>query len=300
MKSSREADKGTSLIFDNSKNIKIKKAFFRAVRKRKGVSLPASMTVEASLVLPLFIFFFANLMVMFNVIKVQSDLEAALHQVGNEIALRAFDISFAEDAVGIESGMDVAKGVVSVAYASSKVREYLGSGIDKSCVAGGLGGLGYMRSDVTSGDIIDIVVNYKVRPLVPIAGFTKFPVEGRYYAHAWTGYDIVGSGGDGACEEEMVYVTEHGEVYHRNISCRHLKLSVKSTSLSGIDKLRNNDRAKYYPCEYCAEKITAGDVFITDYGNRYHGRVDCAGLKRKIYAIPISEVGARRPCSDCG
>ena len=70
--------------------------------------------------------------------------------------------------------------------------------------------------------------------------------------------------------------------------------------MQGIDKLRNNDGSKYYPCEYCAGKIAAGDVFITDYGNRYHGKVDCAGLKRKIYTIPISEVGARRPCSDCG
>ena len=300
MKSSREADKGTSFLLSILKNIRIRKAIFRAVRKDKGVSLPASMTVEASLVLPLFIFFFANLMVMFNVIKVQSDLEAALHQVGNEIALRAFDVSFAEDAIGIDEGSAVLKNAVSVAYASSKVREYLGNGIDKSCVVGGLGGLGYMRSDVTGGDIIDIVVDYKVKPLIPIAGFTKFPVEGRYYAHAWTGYDIVGAGGSGAVEEEMVYVTEHGEVYHRNISCSHLKLSVKSTSLAGVDKLRNKDREKYYPCEYCAGKVAAGDVFITDYGNRYHGRIDCTGLKRKIYTIPISEVGARRPCSDCG
>ena len=127
-----------------------------------------------------------------------------------------------------------------------------------------------------------------------------FPVEGRYYGHAWTGYDIIGAGENALNEEEMVYVTEHGEAYHRNINCSHLRLSVKSTSLSGIDKLRNKDRSKYYPCEYCAGNIAAGDVFITDYGNRYHGRVDCAGLKRTIYTIPISEVGARHPCKDCG
>ena len=104
MRSSPEADKDTSFLLTKIiRNKKIKKAIFRAIRKDKGVSLPASMTVEASLVLPLFIFFFANLMVMFNVIKVQSDIEAALHQVGNEIALRAFDVFFAENAAGIGS-----------------------------------------------------------------------------------------------------------------------------------------------------------------------------------------------------
>ena len=96
MKNSPGADKGTSFFLPVTKNKKVNKSFFRAIRKIREVSLPASVTVEASLVLPIFIFFFANIMVMFNIIKVQSDLEAALHQTGNEIAVRAFDVSFAE------------------------------------------------------------------------------------------------------------------------------------------------------------------------------------------------------------
>ena len=301
MKNSTGADKGTSFFISSLKNKRIKKLFFRAIRKNKEVSLPASVTVEASIALPLFIFFFVNIMVSFNVIKVQSDLEAALHQTGNEIALRAFDLSCAEEAVGIDEGIGVAKSAVSVAYAASKIRNYLGAGADKSCIVGGLNGLGYMRSDFTGGgDIIDIVVNYKVKPLIPVIGFKEFPVEGRYYAHAWTGYDIIGAGSNEKSEEEMVYVTEHGEVYHRNINCSHLRLSVKSINFADLGNARNKDRGKYYPCEYCAGRIGAGDVFVTDYGDRYHGRIDCAGLKRKIYTIPLSEVGGRPPCKDCG
>jgi len=298
MKSSRGVDKDTSFFLPLKKTIK---SLFRAIRKNKGVSLPASVTVEASIVLPIFIFFFANIMVMFNIIKVQSDLEAALHQTGNEIALRAFDVSCAEEVIGKEESSGVVKGVISVSYAASKIREYMGSGADKSCIVGGLNGLGYIRSNVIEGgDIIDIVVDYKVKPLISVVGFSKFPVEGRYYAHAWTGYDITDESAGDISEEEMVFVTEHGEVYHRNINCKHLKLSVKSVSHAEIDKLRNKDRAKYYPCEYCAQNISSGDVFITDYGNKYHSRIDCAGLKRTIYTIPISEVGGRHPCSDCG
>ena len=78
MKNSPGADKGTSFVKKSLYKI-IKRSFFRATG-RKEVSLTASMTVESSIALPLFIFFFANILVMFNIIKVQSDLEAALHQ----------------------------------------------------------------------------------------------------------------------------------------------------------------------------------------------------------------------------
>ncbi len=300
MKNSPGAGKGTSFI---SSLLFIKKirSFFRATG-RKEVSLAASMTVESSIALPLFIFFFVNVLVMFNIIKVQSDLEAALHQAGNRICLLSYDEREAADTlVGEKEGIDIAAGVASVFYAKSLVREYLGEGIEKSCVTNGFSGMSFRNSRIMAGnDIVDIVVDYEVHPLIKLIGFKEFPVEGRYYGHAWTGYDITGEGGNERAEEEMVYVTEHGEVYHRDVNCKHLKLSVHTISYETIKTARNADRAKYYACEYCAKRITAGSVFITDYGDRYHSSMNCPGLKRKIYTIPISEVGGRGPCSSCG
>ena len=88
-----EAAKGTS-VKDTIKNKK--KDVFRTILKSKEVFLSASITVEASIVLPLFIFFFVNIMTAFNVIKVQSDLEAALHQTGSDIAVLSYDIKCGE------------------------------------------------------------------------------------------------------------------------------------------------------------------------------------------------------------
>ena len=276
--------------------------FFRAMGRDKEMSLPASMTVESSIALPLFIFFFANILVMFNILKVQSDLEAALHQAGNRICLLSYDEKTATGTLSENSeGADIAAGVASVFYAKSLVKDYLGSGIEKSCVTDGFSGMSFRNSRIMAGnDIVDIVVDYEVHPLISLIGFKNFPVEGRYYGHAWTGYDITGEGGGERPEEEMVYVTEHGEVYHRNINCKHLKLSVHTINYEALKDARNADRGKYYPCEYCAERISGGSVFITDYGDRYHTSVNCPGLKRKIYTIPLSEVGGRPPCSACG
>ena len=100
-------------------------------------------------------------------------------------------------------------------------------------------------------------------------------------------------------EEEMVYVTEHGEVYHRDVDCVHLKVKVSSVAMKELSHLRNNDGKIYYSCEYCGGNVGSGNVFITGYGTRYHTSVSCPGLKRKIYTIPISEAGGRRACSSC-
>ncbi|MBE5825169.1 MAG: pilus assembly protein [Butyrivibrio sp.] len=268
--------------------------------------LQGSMTLEASLVLPLFIFFFANIMTLFGIVRAQSEIEAALHQTGSEICERAFDLRFGEgieggDPQGESTGLDSIAGAAQVAYAASKIRGYLGKEEDNGCISGGRDGISFWNSKILlEGDIVDIVADYKVHPIIPIIGFGEFPVEGRFYGHAWTGYDLSDGFENEEITEEMVYVTEHGEKYHKDIDCKYLHVSARSVGFEEAKSLRNNDGSRYRACEYCGEKVAGGNVFITDYGNRYHSRVDCAGLKRKIYTIPISEVGGRGPCSACG
>ena len=38
-------------------------------------------------------------------------------------------------------------------------------------------------------------------------------------------------------DSEIVYVTDHGTVYHRDLGCRHLKLSVQQTELDKVEEL---------------------------------------------------------------
>ena len=269
-------------------------------KPKKYVS--GSMTLEASIALPLFIFFFLNIMSAIMIIRIQSELEAELHQTGSEIAIKAFDIRQGEQILG---GDDFEGGILEsggyTVYAAEKIKKDMRSRLANSPVMDGAESLNFLSSRVMQeGDIIDIVVRYKVHPIVSLIGFKNFNVESRYYGHAWTGYDI-GAGSDAeTLTEEMVYVTEHGEVYHRNVDCKYLKTSAKSIPFSDVDSRRSIDRRKYHPCEYCGEGVSGGNVFITSYGDRYHGKVDCPGLKRKIYTISIFEVGGRSPCSACG
>ncbi len=266
-------------------------------------TLRASITLEASMALPLFIFFFVNIMTLFNIVKVQSDMEAALHQTGSEMSLMAFDVMFGKEAILGEdqddlSGISAAAGIL---YAKNEIEGRLKDKKGTECIKGGIGGVTFLGSKIlTDGDVIDIVMDYRVKPMIPLIGFKAFGAESRYFGHAWTGYDISNGLYVEGAEDEFVYVTEHGEVYHRSVDCEHLHLSIRSLDFRKLKSERNKDGKKYYPCEYCGSGIGGGNVFITTYGDRYHSSVNCPGLKRKIYTIPLSEVGGRRCCSSCG
>ncbi len=273
------------------------------MRGRRAGKFAASMTLEASVALPLFIFFFLNIMSAIIMIQIQCELEAELHQTGNEIALRAFDLSEGERLLGEsnDAGFGIMEKSGMIVYAASKIKSDMKEKLSGSPVMDGAESLDFLSSGIMQdGDIIDIVVRYKIHPVVSLIGFDGFTAESRYYGHAWTGYDVSGNANTDGQAEEMVYVTEHGEVYHKDIDCKYLRTSVRSVSFANLKQERNADRKKYYPCEYCGENVHAGNVFVTNYGEKYHGSIDCPGLKRKIYTISILEVGGRSPCSGCG
>ncbi len=115
----------------------------------------------------------------------------------------------------------------------------------------------------------------------------------------WTGYDVTKEKSRKE-EEQIVYMTEYGTVYHKNRSCTHLSLSIQAVSYTGIDEKRNEAGECYGSCEYCGENGIVTVVFITDHGNRYHTTCKCPGLKRSVKSLPISEVEGVNPCKKCG
>jgi hypothetical protein len=229
-------------------------------------------------------------------------MEAALHQTGDQISESAglLRVGVPKDDKGEAEGL--VSGVLSTVYATQQVKNYLGEEyLNKSCIVGGSGGISLVESTLHSdGDILNLIVAYKVHPLIGVCGFTDFESESRYYGHAFTGYNPDSGGYEENGEsEELVYITESGTAYHRRLDCKYLNPSVKSVSKESVGKARNKDGAKYYSCEYCGKKA-GHTVYVTDYGNRYHSNLNCPGIKRTIKTVPISEAAGRHPCSECG
>lgn len=125
------------------------------------------------------------------------------------------------------------------------------------------------------------------------------PVLRKVVVRGWTGYTGETFAENG--QEEMVYKTPGGEVYHRSRDCTYLRLSVRIVSAAELPACRNESGGKYGPCEYCVKKGTPGAlVYIADYGTSYHNSRACQGLKRTVMAVPLSRVEGLRCCSRCG
>ena len=64
----------------------------RAEHKRpKRISPGAAITLEASLLIPLFLMFFVTVFSLFEMLRLQNAVEMALHQTGNEICLLRYE-----------------------------------------------------------------------------------------------------------------------------------------------------------------------------------------------------------------
>ena len=257
--------------------------------------MTASITVEASFALPLFLFFCIQMISILNLFHLHSSIEAALHQEVCKASVEAYVYD------RIAPGENRLEDLLQSFWIKEKVIDRVGKEyLDHSLIEGGSQGvqIAYLQSK-TGQDVVDVALCYRVRPAVDLLGFSGFTMVNRCQMKAWTGYCVQEEVREGEDGEEYVYVTETGTVYHRNRGCSHLQLSIRAVDMTDVAGLRNEGGGKYYPCENCGHN-GGESVYITDQGDRYHSSLGCSGLKRTIYAIPLSQVGGRKACSRCG
>ena len=295
----------------------------RVSEQPAGASLPpslrGSMTLEAAIAVPLFLFFVMNLIFVFEAVRLQSGLQAAVQQAGEQVCEAAYYTRYAvpqgqgdgeQETAEADppqtdgTGGEAVSFILSETYIRNKVTSYLGESFFRhSCVVGGRAGLSFAGSKVMAGDDrVEIVVSCRVRPFIRILAFPDFPMQVRYSGHAWVGW-TEGSGGSaegGGGEQDRVYVTKYGECYHLDPGCIYLNPQIRAVPASQVDQYRSGDGSRYYPCE-CCRPGKSGTVFITKEGNRYHSDRNCSGIVRTIDTMESTAAGSHyRPCPKCG
>lgn len=252
--------------------------------KRERASAPetgASVTIEASFAIPMFLFAVLCLIWM---IEIQS--------------LRINIIGAAQSAAKSASEQTALIPVLNGIKLRSDIVDLIGEErLENSIIKGGSSGISCWKSYVlpSTGEM-NIVVEYEVKLPIPLFGNPSAEFREEIRMSAWTGYEDRNRNGE---DSKIVYVTEHGTVYHEDPQCTYLQLSVSFIPYTEVERMRNESGGKYYGCEKCVFGTAMTGVYITDHGNRYHNSLNCSGLKRTIRAIEKSKAGWRGGCSKC-
>ncbi len=225
----------------------------------------ASYTVEASVIMPVFLFICIAIFLFFRVLIVEWGVYVVLTETAREMA--------------VLGGKDQQKENDAAAIALAQTRIATGD-MPLSFVRFGALGVDLSKSKVTQKDV-ELVASYAFPIPMDYFGLQKITITQRAKAHRWVGFDPKEGKGQGG---EIVFVTETGAAYHNSLQCSYLNPSIRAVQKNKVENERNISGHKYYPCPLC--KGGSGVVYITNYGENYHGSIGCSGLKRTIRSMP--------------
>lgn len=246
----------------------------------------ASYTVEAAVILPLFLFISVSFLIFFRVQAIEWAVEVSLEDTAREISLYPAGDSEKQDNSSTlrASAVAIAEAKILTKKAPLKFVRFNALGMD------------FSKTVVDKRDV-DLVVSYAIPMPVSWFGLKQINVTQRAKTHRWVGFDP--NEGKGA-DNSIVYVTEFGEAYHTRLNCTYLNPSIRMVSMASVKDARNEGGGRFTPCPLCAQSGSQ-TVYITSYGNRYHSNIRCSGLKRTIRAttkIEAEEEGFHG-CSKC-
>ena len=306
-------------------------ALFRRHRFRSEVRrtapgtrrLAASLTVEAALVLPLFLFAMYLLILPLRMMDTAREMQQVCESVCQDtvqlLYLRSLTKKEGADAGGGE-GTDGSggSGEVSPADVEETVTDLRlegaltgnAVGLAAAAKARALVKDGYvvhllsLRSNVLGdGETVRLTLDYDYRLPFSVFGLGSIHQSVTAVRRAWTGRTEGGltsaSGGGGSEDSETVYVGKNSTRYHSSPSCHYLSNDLTAVSYASVSGERNSGGKKYHPCSRCAKGVTGGTVYISPSGTSFHTTQSCSAITAYGRPVRKSEVAHLGPCSYC-
>lgn len=243
----------------------------------------AAVTVEASIVLPLFMFGMLCIVYLLEIMAIQMAIRSGIYEVAYRHSTENLNSSSISD-----SSM------------KDQLVEFVGeTNLAGSILLDGIEGIDLSKSQVNyATGVVELCVSYQVR--LPIPRFMDLGLDYQESVRfkRWTGYQS----GLYLDEGQVVYITENQSVYHTRYNCSHLQLQVEMVAAGTIEDLRNELGGTYGSCGVCDPPPLAemSHAYITTAGGSYHIGLDCSGLKRTITSVPLEEVIGKGVCQRCG
>ena len=256
-------------------------------KKKRKACKSGALTVEAALVFPLLLFFLLFLLYLFQIQRLQLEIREALYDAAQNIAASSYAMELANEKTEIDL-TELLEGGTGEISLQKEIR-------DPSLLMLIVGGRAGILCRTENEDENEVVLKASVflRFSKLIFRSKGLMLQEKVCVKKWTGYDP-----NSGNKENMVYMTQFGEVYHTDRDCSYLNPSIRVVTKAQLSGERSQDGGIYKKCPLCGKE--AGTVvYITDYGEVYHSSLTCSGLKRTVYCVPEEE-SEKKACSKCG
>lgn len=281
---------------------------FSKLFNNKFSNLNASLTLEASIATPCFIFFLVTVIYIFKILDIQNFINSSLEEAARKTNLHAYSISVfnslsADSKNSILNEPDYKSSVLEKSLDTALVKNFFLTDdvvnyLDNSYIVDGSHGLKFFLSeDGYFSDCLDFNISYRISlPFIPEKLFSIY-VNQRCYFKTFVGEDITDKTGGFT---EYVYVTPTGTVYHTSPYCSYLSKSYTVLSGSSFDDLLK-DTSAYKPCSNCARNTPIGsNCLMCPDSLVYHTDPSCHYLNASVYKVTYESIKNRMPlCSRC-
>nr|WP_314463992.1 hypothetical protein [uncultured Clostridium sp.] len=279
------------------RNISVKRVLSFASLKASS----ASLTIEAAMVLPLFLFAVIILMMPMKLLNDGRRVQTALEITGEELsqyvsALKELGKGEDLNAAGVNELPDVfLSGITEqgiLLYARMKMGRY--------DVYECIDSVSFSHSSILKDkETIDLVMDYRIRLPFSVLGLKSIKMTARCCRRAWIGNTLLNNEESGH-SEEMVYVGRDSTRYHKKRTCHYIYNYIKAVNKKDFESIRNINGGKYKPCSRCASQSEEGSmVYIMPSGEKYHSNKDCSAITAYVRLVPLSEVAHLGACSYC-
>lgn len=278
-------------------------AYDKKINKRKRVYLftsEGSITIEASIAIYIFIMIllFVESYLMF--INTEFAMQRKINNVVIETSKNMFyAMALDEIAEENETAKEIRDKILGD-ISTEKGKYFLEKGIKKNYLTARLiqeidlkntkyflcqvAGINTTESSIENG-IVDLVATYKME--VPFVNkYITFTQRGKM--KSWEGVDLLQN-------QDMIYITTHGQVYHTTKDCTYLSIRIRKVTYGEC-------KETYNKCQICVNFVPSlmENVFITEEGNKYHFSLKCRGLVRNIITVSKKDIKNMQECSKCG
>lgn len=285
-------------------NNKVEILTCRCHGKKAFLSISASMTLEAVLVLSLLIFASVTLILPMKIMDTDRKMQAGLEAIGEDFSRYAYlkDAVTSGKTFAFAGADEFAKAFchqlgagIAEGYVQTRMMEYT----DTAAV----GQVTMVRSEIMEdGEHFDLIMDYQIQMPFPVLGVQALDRTIRCRRRAWIGKAGEDEDSEGSTDstDEFVYIGKNSTRYHKSRNCHYLVNRMQAVAYEDIADRRNESGSRYNACAVCAAGNAVGQmVYIMPQGGSYHRTESCSAILAYVRMVPLAEVEHLGPCSYC-